>query len=309
VHTAITRSGGTTRIFFDGVEDARGTYTDVFEPRVLGSGNAGFLEGALDDVRIYDHALSEQQLIGLSAVPTNAPHAHWLLDDGSGALASDAVRGNDGMLVGGAAFTSGRLRGGVEFDGVNDWITLSPLEATDDFTLAGWVFLDGSGSASDALVGQAGAGTDVNFDGGRVHLFTDMGDAIISDGELPAGQWVHVADVRHDGALTIYIDAEPDPATGCFFGTFGFQALGTGNAGFLDGKLDDVRFYDRALRYAEIRLLVRQLSTGEKGHGHGHGHHKGKGKGHHKKKGKGHHHGPMQCADPRNKGHGHGRHG
>jgi hypothetical protein len=153
----------------------------------------------------------------------------------------------------------------VQFDGMGDSIGVPALEAPADFTIAAWVFLNGPGSAADALVGQAGPGPDIHFEGGHLQLRTETGTAIVSETEMPVGEWVHVTVVRREGALSLYFDAEPDPATGCFFGDFGFQALAAGAGGSLDGLLDDVRFYDRALRYAEIRLLVRQLSEAARG--------------------------------------------
>src|SRR5262249_243678 len=56
-HCAITRTGDTLHLYMNGVEDATGTFTDPFTPKVLGRGNAGYLAGMLDDVRLYDRPL------------------------------------------------------------------------------------------------------------------------------------------------------------------------------------------------------------------------------------------------------------
>lgn len=262
VHAAITRTGSTLRLFLDGTEDATGTFAGPVRASLIGRGNSGALEGVIDDVRFYDHAVSEQQLIGISAIPASAPLAHWLLDDGAGIVAADAVRGNDGALVGGPVFVEGRRRGGLAFDGLDDRVDVPLLEADGDFTLSAWVLLDGEGAESDAIVGQGGPGADVSFHGARLRLFDGASEVIVAEDPIATGEWVHVALVRQSGALAIYVDGVQDPAAACYFDSFGFQALGAGDAGFFNGRLDDVRFYARALRRSELNLLVGGLFTG-----------------------------------------------
>jgi hypothetical protein len=63
-HWAVTRdAGGVTRVFRNGVLDATGsTWHGVMRVTEIGRGDAGTLRGAIDELAIYDRALTEEQL-------------------------------------------------------------------------------------------------------------------------------------------------------------------------------------------------------------------------------------------------------
>ena len=61
-----------------------------------------FVQGAIDDVRVYDQALSAADVAQLATSGT------WRLDEGSGTTtADDSLEGNDGTLSTGASWTTG----------------------------------------------------------------------------------------------------------------------------------------------------------------------------------------------------------
>ena len=88
-----------------------------------------FSTARLDDVQIYDTALTPAEVLSLyndpgsviGQPPVAAPMAHWKLDDGSGSTAADTAGSNVGTLVGSPlpAWTSGVDGGALEFDGVS----------------------------------------------------------------------------------------------------------------------------------------------------------------------------------------------
>ena len=66
-HVAVTRSGADLRLYLDGTLRTQGTWAGRFDIEHVGSGNAGFLEGILDEVRVYDRALAAQEMTSLVA--------------------------------------------------------------------------------------------------------------------------------------------------------------------------------------------------------------------------------------------------
>ena len=113
------------------------------------------------------------------------------------------------------------------------------------------------------------------------HVWTDTGQVDTeTDPNWPAntayiddGKWHHVAGVFDNGTLTIYIDAEPQES---YFGgaTFGrgrytrYGYVGSGSEGsypapagrangpYLEGDVDELYVYNRALSQAEIAYLA-----------------------------------------------------
>jgi hypothetical protein len=73
--------------------------------------------------------------------------AHWKFDEGSGGTAYDSVGDNDGTLVNGPVWTSGRIGGALSFDGVDDYVNISSFSMPQDsFTIQMWIKKRGSGS-------------------------------------------------------------------------------------------------------------------------------------------------------------------
>ena len=59
---------------------------------------------------------------------------HWTFDDGKGSIARDVSgRGNHGTVMGGAKWTQGIIGGALEFDGMDDFVSI-PNESKFDIT-------------------------------------------------------------------------------------------------------------------------------------------------------------------------------
>jgi len=61
----------------------------------------------------------------------------WKFDDGSGPTAEDSVGDKNGTLVGDTTWVDGKIYGALDFDGDNDYVSLSPIGAlvTDNVTI------------------------------------------------------------------------------------------------------------------------------------------------------------------------------
>ena len=150
-HLAFTYDGVTLRIFKDGSQSAQFAVTgDVVASSlatVIGNVNDSdnrHWNGLIDDVRIYNRALSASEIADLGDYLTVSSSAHWTLDDGSGLTAVDSVGGHDGTLISDPTWTdSGMLDGGLIFDGVDDYVEVphaDTLSMTSGLTIAAWVY-------------------------------------------------------------------------------------------------------------------------------------------------------------------------
>jgi Concanavalin A-like lectin/glucanases superfamily len=217
--------------------------------------------------------------------------AWWKLDETSGAAADDAVGANDGTLQNGPVWTTdGRVNGGLNFDGTNDYVSVADAGAftptTSGFSTSAWVYfrsLEVSGSQTrgsivnkmhPACSGQwewglyAYAG---NSSGNAPLTFATMTSAgsdlsVAADTvNLTFNRWYHVAGtVDANGVARLYVDGTL-VATGpsAAFPTNTIQPVnigkhcGSGNQWEHNGFIDDVRIYNRTLSAAEVMKIYK----------------------------------------------------
>ncbi|MHC4371551.1 MAG: LamG-like jellyroll fold domain-containing protein [Planctomycetota bacterium] len=294
-HVAATWDGSMMRLYKDGVEIASqekaGTAVAV-DPNIsvaIGSQPSDafasdpshvvkFFDGLIDDVRIYDRALSEGELLylaGARATPVNPGAdgltAFYALD---GDPNDSSGNGNDGTLFGDqlewvAGTTGGALsHGGLSDAGVEIPTTgMSPTAGT----VAMWGLLtDPQPAETKYFFGHT---TQPQWSN-RVQLYMDNGDNLLDLGlgdshnrqndivELPLEQWLHVALTWDSGNYVVYLDGE-SVATGVYTGfTDVNEVANIGNDGSrapyeaFGGLLDEVAIYSRALSAGEVRYLA-----------------------------------------------------
>ncbi len=200
-------------------------------------------------------------------------------DDGT-STADDSftytVEDDQGVLSNAATVTvsitqaNGSCGMGLSLDGSDDWVNVPNLVLSGDFTVEAWVKLAPGISGVDALLGQEGAGTDINFFGGQARLFSSVGpvDVITTTTTIQANTWVHVAITRSGTDLTLYLNGTSN-VTGTWTGSLPIQALGRGNQsvlGHLEGELDEVRIWTVARSGGEISANYNQsVSVGSTG--------------------------------------------
>ena len=226
-------------------------------------------DGLLDDVRIYDRMLTEEEVAELAIKPSTTVLAHWKLDDGSGGIAIDSVGGHDGTLVGDPTWT---LDGALDFDGVGDRIDVETIldAGSAQISVMAWVFKRDTGDDRIISKSSGGAIVDHVFSLGvagttiraRLKTSDNGGTSDYDGGSIALNQWVHVA-FTYDGAmLRIYMDGTETASyavTGNMIASTLDVAIGNVNATddrYWNGLLDDVRIYDWALTPAEITELV-----------------------------------------------------
>jgi hypothetical protein len=188
----------------------------------------------------------------------------------------DGVGANNGALVNGATYGAGKFGQGFSFDGVDDLVQATSTgmpTGGSNRTLVLWAQLDTLPAAEAFLAGYGGFGTNNQsyhlgvLNDGRV-FFSQWGGALTGP-VLNTGQWYHIA-VRNIGpSVTLFVNGANvgsqfmsinTPAASPFY--MGRIPGTLGDTRVLDGSVDEVSVYSRALTTAEIQSLYNSTSTG-----------------------------------------------
>lgn len=193
---------------------------------------------------------------------------YWSLNDGAGTVATDfSGNGNHGTLNNGPTWVNGKLGQALNFDGTDDYVLVNNITLpTGDFTWSTWVYLDAVEQGT-ILEGENGEFEIITNGSNNVVLWIRSIDRIVTTASIPTGRWTHLIARRSGSALTVWFDGVQDVTTGtdgtalsfsCSQLLMGVDAdsacTGTLNS-YLDGKLDDVRVFTRALSASEIQSL------------------------------------------------------
>lgn len=204
---------------------------------------------------------------------------YWHFDGGTGADASGA--GNDLIVPGGANAPAigaglGRFAGGAAFTaGEGDYLTANPAASLDltSFTMAAWVRSVVTGGRQNIVEkGNDGGVEDFNYylllDSARFYECGFRGGGGWRDfganAPAPDDVWHHVACTFDNvsKSMTIYIDGvSAGSGTLNYTPDVNDTALWVGRSGnwnsaSLEGGLDEVRVYNRALSQLDITALV-----------------------------------------------------
>ena len=202
--------------------------------------------------------------------------AYWSFDEDTidGEVAKDAVQGIEGTIRGGPELVEGKVGGAILFDGVDDSVLVSSdVEAVNrdysEITLECWVFINALDDSWNRILSldERGAGVDNNNnlvclyydddDNYYAFMVSNVAERIQKD--IPVEEWLHMVGTW-DGTTANYYEngdlvtslATPGPLTGGQFGLgIGDRGDGVG-ADAIQGIIDEVRIYEKALSDAEV---------------------------------------------------------
>ena len=201
-------------------------------------------------------------------VPSNGLVGWWPFNgnanDGSG-------NGNNGT-VNGATLTSDRFGNAnmaYSFDGINDYVSTYRSGYTS-FSISLWYKLPFSNATVYPLVDGFDSYYDIYFTQGTLYYatFTGINYANIDCNVTPSiGEWRHLVFVYSGNNVSIYSNSSlvgthnVQPLSGTS-GDHNFGASLTGTDQYLNGILDDIGVWDRALTACEIQnLYLSQLGA------------------------------------------------
>lgn len=229
--------------------------------------------------------------IATAVVPTSGLVGEWKLDETSGTTAADTKNGYNASVLGGAAFIMGTLGNALDLNngtaGTGGKYAQMPSNATLDnvqegnYTISAWFYpysvpIDASISNRNwAIVAKAGQtmglvyGKDQKFTA-RHYLTGDVLASASSSGAYAINTWYHVAGVvsKTGGTVRIYVNGtlvgtSPFQANTAAreYGTRSFQIGKAMNSWAANGRIDQVRIYNRALTDTEVSNLRNETAA------------------------------------------------
>ena len=194
----------------------------------------------------------------------------YKFEEASGSTVVDASgQGNTGTISGASRITEGRFGKALSFDGVDDWVTINDapsLDLTTGMTLEAWVYptVDMTQWATVILKEQPGGALyELHANGDQSQPLTSVTvggrHRVLSGGPwLLANQWTHLA-ATYDGTMQrLYVNGTQvaqRPQTGPIQVSSSPLRMG-GNSiwgEFFQGRIDEVRVYNRALNATDIQ--------------------------------------------------------
>ncbi|MGC8776172.1 MAG: LamG domain-containing protein, partial [Minisyncoccia bacterium] len=190
---------------------------------------------------------------------------YWSFDEGSGTTAYDmSGNGNNGTLVNGPTWTTGKVGGALSFDGVDDYVNINSVNPfRNPFTVSVWVRFNAVNKGSDnAILGHGSATLNNGLHLGERRTrgyFGFYSNDIQSNSTLLANMWYHISFI-YDGRKKIYINGVLDAsgASNVYQSTALNAEIGRypwSTGWLLNGLIDEVRIYNRALSDAEIQAI------------------------------------------------------
>ena len=233
-------------------------------------------------------ALDGHTLAQTCVEPVTDIVAWWPFDEPSGTVSHDIIGGNEGQHIHGPVASPGLVDGALQFDGVDDYLVVPDSDlwafGTRPFTIEFWANFDVLAHGSAENPGDVFISNDEGRFDRRKWFFglnsTDLGFLIGSPetGSIVSPRapfapmpntWYHIAIIRTGTDYQIYVDGVfsgeginaadvPDPDAILTIGR-ALEPFG----GYLDGRLDELSVYHRALTEKQILEIVAAGPAGK----------------------------------------------
>jgi hypothetical protein len=227
--------------------------------------NAGYLNGDVDEAKIYNRALSAEEVRQEYEGVTNLV-GYWKFDEGNGTTAYDSSgNGNNGTLVNGPTWVDGKSGKALSFDGIDDYLDAGngpSLQFGNNFTLEAWIKPNNM-VGETLLISKYGSNPPGGFyfeTGAHALLLlayfngTDWTYAGSSVSTMKLNRWNHIVVTMNDTKTSYYIN-------GLLTGTAdnvqmtpnAVNDLNISSASFpFNGTIDEVKIFNRALSAEEV---------------------------------------------------------
>ena len=273
-HLVLQSDGSTVTFWFDGIRrnltvnvgsntgQWYGDYlTDTFSIGVIDRAiDYGYFNGTIDEVRIYNRALSASEIKDLyNNKRPFGPIAYWKFDEGTGLTAYDfSGNANHGDLQNNMATTSwtaGKSGSALLFDGVNDYVksttTLSAIASSSSYSL--WFKSANGIYPADQYLFTQGTNDPAVFiesTDNKVYIMAEAANRLSSSKTVNDTNWHHLEMVSNGASLKLYLDGvlESQSAYSQFSSSASnlYVASNATPGSYFSGLIDDVRIYNYA---------------------------------------------------------------
>ena len=226
-----------------------------------GLADMGYMKGSVDDLQIYNSVLSEEEIAEMMEDPYGfGEEAYWTMNEGEGETITDESGQNTGTLTN-VGWGEGQEGSALQFSG-EGYVDLGYRDAIGDWTIGMWVKAGDTVGTNAVLVSSSVS--EIKLDQwnktGKVGI-TEAGVADYTfDYSAPKGEWVHLTFVGDSNGTTLYVNGEEqDHLDATIDGPMYRLGASSGSSitGYLNGSLDDVRFYTRALSADEVAEIAQ----------------------------------------------------
>lgn len=277
-HVAFTWDGAQKKFYVDGnlkdVQDYSGLITPDDLPLEIGRhtpGTTEYFTGKLDNLVIYDRALTIDEVNMLSALGDGLV-AYYPFNGNADDLSGNE---NNGYIVGSVTYTTdrfGNMNEAIQLDGTNGYVEVpnstSLQSPTNGITLTGWVYLENYTDfgivmkTNSNTYGEYGLDFQSGYPGDW--FWINESDGFLSNVSFELSTWYFVVATLDGNNATVYVNgnivgsnvltgpiqADENPLTmGCHF---------PGGPDGQQGKLDDIRIFNRELSLTEIQELYHE---------------------------------------------------
>jgi len=212
--------------------------------------------------------LMNVSLVSIASAETNLV-ASWNFNEGAGTVATDGSgNGNNANLINGPVWING-IGKALQFDGTNDYTVKTSaigIPAKSPLTIALWVKAKSfSNPKWNDLFRKEGSWAIQADPSGKLNFEITSKADTVSTVAIPANTWTHVAVTFEGTTLKFYKNGVlGDTKTQTIIPNTGLNTIDIGGytswGTYLNGALDEVKIYKRALSAAEIN--AEYLKTG-----------------------------------------------
>lgn len=250
------------------------------------TGGSNYLEGLIDDVRIYNYARTQEQILedmnaGHPAIgtPVGSAVTKYSFDEGYGDTAHDtSPQGNNGDLAGDAVTCptagncpdwtqDGKFGKALSFAG-DDYLEASdPLTSGSDHTISAWIYRTGSpdGSNGGGIVGswQTNQGYMLWLAPDNTLAYPINASSHLNSGVTTTiNTWYHVVGTYDGSTARIYVDGVLQNSQADTFTSSGaalqIGAYAQASSTTFPGIIDEVAIYQFAASDEQVALIFNQ---------------------------------------------------
>ena len=223
-------------------------------------------DGPIDDVKIYAYERTQAQIAW--DYNRGKPVAHWRMNEATTGSANGQTiyddsgngkngTGNYGTNATGMTWTTGKFGGALDFDGVDDYVTIGNVIPTlTEGTLEMWFKRDTSTATYQMMFTDSGSQFEMCYASNTLQFYVD--NSVLSTGSANNnGVWQHVAGTfsLSGNIKKLYLNGA-EVASGAYTGdaTAAVRYFGSRAGSYpFDGSIDDIRVYNYARTADQVK--------------------------------------------------------